>query len=121
MSRRIKLRERYIEGWYEMDADKILSSVTDDFIFDDPAESQPATKQTLLTYMASWQRRANAAGSTNQWILSDQLRGDNNGILTDWEWWEIVNTDLCGSALIKTNDKGVFLERITYFNRNKSK
>ena len=120
MSKRIKLRERYIEAWYELDAEKLISSVSDDFIFDDPAEPQPATKQTLAAYMASWQRRANAAGSTNQWILSDQLREDKNGILTDWEWWEIVNTDLCGSALIKTSDQGVFLERITYFDRSKS-
>ena len=117
MSKRIELRARYIEGWYELDAEKLLASTTQDFIFDDPLETQPVVRSDLAGYLARWNERAQAAGSTNQWQLSDEVRQDKDGVLTDWEWWELVGTDLRGSALIKTNDYGVFLERITYFPR----
>ena len=106
-----------MEVWYEMNAQKLLSAVTEDFIFDDPAEPQPATRETLTDYMRRWDERTRIAGSTNEWILSNQVREDKAGILTDWEWWQLAGTDLCGAALIKTDDRGVFLERITYFDR----
>ena len=63
----------------------------------------------------SWTRKA---GANNQWILEEEVRQDKNGILTDWEWWGLVGTEIFGMALIKTRDEGVFLERITYFDRN---
>jgi len=121
MSKRLELRERYIEGWYEMDAGKLLSSVSDDFMFDDPAEPAPATKETLIDYMASWDRRTKAAGmkdsGADQWLLTDYTRVDENGVLTDWAQWEIIGTPLRGMELVKTRDDGVFLERICYFTR----
>ncbi len=45
------------------------------------------------------------------------MREDENGILTDWLWYEVVGTDLCGSGMVTTSDDGVFFERITYFKR----
>ena len=36
MSDRFELRACYIEGWYEMDGDKLLATTTEDLIFDDP-------------------------------------------------------------------------------------
>ena len=117
MSKRVELRVRYIEGWYELDPEKLLASTTQDFIFDDPLEPKPVAKNELPNYMVRWNERARAAGSNNQWILSDEVRQDKDGVLTDWEWWELAGTDLRGSALVKTSDDGVFLERITYFPR----
>ncbi len=117
MTKRAELRARYIEGWYEMDAEKLFSSVTDGFIFDDPAEPVPISKEMLPDYMVRWNEMVRALGGDNEWILTHEVREDKNGVLTDWEWWEIVDTGLCGAAFVLTSDEGVFLERITYFDR----
>ena len=50
MSMRARHRARYIEAWYSMDAEKLLASVTDDFLFDDPTDAQPVTKAALAAY-----------------------------------------------------------------------
>ncbi len=44
MSKRAELRALYIEGWNKMDAEKLVSAVADDFLFDDPADPEPVTK-----------------------------------------------------------------------------
>jgi hypothetical protein len=118
MSRRFELRARYISAWYEMDAEELLSATRADFVFDDPAERELVTKAGLPDYMIRWQKRANGL---NDWNISHLVRQDTDGILTDWEWWEVIGTDLCGSALVLTSDEGVFLERITYFKRQARK
>ena len=118
MSKRAELRARYIQGWYDLNADELLATTTDEFIFDDPAEPAPVTRAMLADYMQRWDARTRALGSTNEWILSHELREDKNSILTDWEWWELVGADLCGTAIVQTSDQGVMLERITYFDRN---
>lgn len=118
MTTRFELRTRYIEGWYELDADKLISSTSYDFLFDDPAEPKPVNRESLPEYMIRWDKRTRLLGATNIWNLSDEVRQDSNGILTDWEWWELVGTDLCGTAIVKTRDDGVFFERITYFDRS---
>ena len=121
MSNRFELRKRYIEGWYETDGEKLLSTTTDNFIFDDPAEPEPVTRDQLVAYLHRWNTRTSALGGTNKWKLENEVREDKDGILTDWEWWEIVDTDLCGMAFVKTSDAGVFVEKITYFDREANK
>ena len=121
MTTRFELRKRYIEGWYELDADKLMSSTSQDFIFDDPAESEPVSRELLPDYMIRWDKRTRSLGATNVWNLSDEVRQDSDGILTDWEWWELVGTDLRGMAIVKTRDDGVFFERITYFDRRSNR
>lgn len=116
-STRIQLRERYIQGWYQMDLDLLLSATAARFIFDDPAETEPVTRETLANYMHNWDRRMRAAGGNNQWALTHETRQDQDGILTDWEWWQVTGSNLQGTALILTSDEGVYLERITYFDR----
>jgi hypothetical protein len=110
-----------MEGWYELDGEKLVSAASSDFIFDDPAEAFPVNKESLAQYMVRWDARTRLLGATNVWSLSDEVRQDNNGILTDWEWWELKGTELCGMAIVKTRDDGVFLERITYFDRAQQK
>jgi len=119
MSSRFELRAGYADGWYELDSEKLLANTTKDFIFDDPAEPAPVTRKELADYMLRWDERARAEGSTNEWILDHEVREDKNGVITDWEWWELVGTKICGMAFVKTSDSGVFLERITYFDRQK--
>jgi hypothetical protein len=111
---RFALRAQYIAGWYEMDAEKLVSATRDDFIFDDPAEPAPVSRLGLQEYMWRWQKHAQFK---NEWILQHQTREDKDGVLTDWLWWEVVGTKLCGAAVVKTSDAGVFLERIVYFKR----
>ena len=107
-----------MEGWYEMDIDKLMSSTADSFVFDDPAEPKPVTRSALSAYMLRWDQRVREMGGANEWRLTHEVRQDTDGLLTDWEWWQIVGTDLQGSAVIVTSDQGVLLERITYFKRN---
>lgn len=116
-STRIELRERYMQGWYQMDLDLLLSTTAPGFVFDDPAEPEAATRDMLASYMQSWDRRMRAAGGNNQWVLTNETRLDREGILTDWEWWQVTGSTLQGAALILTSDEGVYLERITYFDR----
>jgi len=107
-----------MQGWYRMDIDMLLATTAAGFIFDDPAEPQPVTRDTLRGYMARWQARMRAAGGDNDWRLTHQSRQDQDGVLVDWEWWEVQGTGFQGSALVLTGDTGVTLERITYFDRD---
>ena len=118
MTNRFELRTIYIEGWYELDSSKLLAATTEDFVFEDPYEPVPVTRQMLPAYMNRWDQRTRAAGANNEWRLTDEVRQDKGGILTDWEWWEVLNTNMKGMAIVKTSDVGVFLEIITYFKRD---
>lgn len=117
-AKRLELRESYIEGWYQMNADMLLAATATDFIFDDPAEPEPVTRDMLTAYMQRWDRRTRAMGADNQWILTHKTRIDGDGVLTDWLWWELVDSPLQGAAVVVTGNDGVVLERITYFDRN---
>ena len=121
MPDRFELRDLYIQGWYELDANKLIQAVTDDFLFDDPAEPAPIGTADLGDYMRRWDVRTRRLGADNLWILADEVRQDRDGILTDWEWWELPGSPLKGMALVKTSDQGVLLERITYFDRGPEK
>jgi len=114
MTKRTELRALHIAGWYEKDAAKLLQATRADYQFDDPAEPAPVTQDGLAGYMLRWD--AHAGGHNNR-ILQDEVRQDKDGILTDWMWWAVVGTDLTGAAVVKTSDKGLFLERIAYFAR----
>ncbi len=118
MAKRHDLRQRYIDGWYEKDVDKLVSSIAPGFIFDDPAEPHPVTADNFTGYIERWYRRTEEAGAANEWVLRDEVRQDRDGVLIDWEQWELVGTDLSGMAVIRTSDDGVLLERITYFDRH---
>ena len=117
MNKRVELREKYMRGWYEMNAELLLETTAADFVFDDPAEPVPVKRDNLVDYMHRWDKRTRSLGGNNEWILSLECRQDRNGILTDWEWWELVGSGLCGTAVIQTGDAGVMFERITYFDR----
>jgi hypothetical protein len=117
-SNRIKLRNTYMQGWYQMDLDMLLATTAPEFIFDDPAEPEPVTRDTLPGYMQRWHARMCAAGGDNEWRLTHQSRQDQGGVLTDWEWWQVLGTNFQGAAVVLTGDTGVILERITYFDRD---
>lgn len=98
-----------------MDAAKILASVTDGFVFDDPAEPEPVTKETLVDYMPVWPKKAEALGAAFEFDMIDKVVQDKDGVLLEWYWWRLVGTDVEGSAVVKTSDDGVMSERLTYY------
>lgn len=117
MNNRYQHRARYIEGWYEMDKNKLVSSTTDTFVFEDPREPAPVSRLQLGSYMMRWDAWTRSEGASNLWKLDYEVRQDKDGLLTDWEWWELEGTDICGMAFVVTSDAGVVIEKITYFDR----
>ena len=115
MSKRAQHRARYIEGWNTMDAEKLLASVTDGFVFDDPAEPEPITKAMLAAYLPRWPEKAEALGALFAFDIIDKVIEDKDGVLLEWYWWQLAGTGVEGSAVIKTTDDGVISERLTYF------
>ena len=115
MSKRVQHRARYIDGWNSMDAEKLLLSITDDFVFDDPADPEPITKAMLVGYMPRWPEKAAALGAGFDFETVDKVVQDKDGILLEGYWWRLAGTDVEGSAVIKTSDEGVMSERLTYF------
>ena len=115
MSRRAELRVQYIEAWDTMDAAKLLSSVAEDFLFDDPADPAPITKAGLVAYMPVWPRRAEALGGHFHIEMRDKVVADRDGLLLEWYQWRLAGTAVEGAALIKTSDQGVLLERLSYY------
>ena len=115
---RLALRENYMQGWYQMDLDILLSTTAPDFTFDDPAEAAPVRRDDLQGYMQRWDQRMRDLGGDNQWRLTHELRRGEGGVLTNWEWWEVIGTGVEGAAVILTGNEGVILERITYFDRS---
>ena len=114
-SKRSQHRARYIDGWNTMDAGKLLASITDDFVFDDPADPEPITKATLVDYMPVWPEKAAALGTAFEFDIIDKVVQDRDGILLEWYWWRLIGADVEGSAVIKTSDNGVISERLTYY------
>ena len=117
MTDRFSHRETYIDGWYTLDADKLISSVTDDFVFDDPALTELITKATLAKYMVAWEEKVRSLGGTGEWELSNVVNHDQGGVLVCWEWWKCVGSGLEGAAIVKTTDAGVLSECIVYYPR----
>ena len=98
-----------------MDAGKVLTSVTDDFLFDDPADPGPVTKAMLVDYMPRWPEKAGALGAAFEFDIIDKVVRDEGGVLLEWYWWRLTGTAVEGSAVIKTRDDGVMSERLTYY------
>ena len=115
MTRRERHRARYIDGWNTMDVEKLLSSVTDDFVFDDPTDPAPTSKAELASYMPVWPEKAKALGAVFAFDITDKVVQDEAGVLLEWYWWRLAGTEVEGSAVIKTSDGGVISERLTYY------
>ena len=115
MTKRARHRARYIEGWNTLDAEKLVASVTDDFLFDDPDDPAPVTKAELAAYMPRWYEKARALGGRFEFEETDKVVQDKDGVLLEWYWWKLAGTGVEGSAVIKTTDEGVVYERLTYY------
>jgi hypothetical protein len=115
MSQRAEKIKAYDEGWDTWNADLVLSSLADGFVFDDPAMPEPVTKANMAEYMAGWEDRVKQLGGTGEIGSRDRVIIDEDGAIVSWDWWSFVGTNYEGSAVIRTTDGGVQYERITYY------
>ena len=115
MIKREQHRARYIEGWNTMNAHMLMSSITANFIFDDPAEPAPITHAELVEYMPVWPEKAAKLGGKFDFHIVDKVIQDKDGNLLEWYAWTMTGTDVQGTAQIITTDEGVMLERLSYF------
>ncbi len=111
---------RYADGWMKGDLETILSSVSSDYVFDDPNEGQ-ITKENLPTYMGQLKEIVSSLRGTEsetQFMeLSEVVTQEEEDGLTAWCWWEIPGTEIKGSGLIKVGPEGVRSERLTYYTK----
>ncbi len=115
MTKRHDLRAIYIDGWNTMDAEKLVSSVSEDFVFGDPCEPELIGKSQLAHFMPVWPEKLRKLGGSFDFEMVDRVVSDQDGWLTEWYWWRVPGLKLEGSALIKTTDRGVALEKFGYF------
>ncbi len=114
---------RYADGWSKGDLEIILSSVSNDYVFDDPNAGQ-ITKEKLPTYMGQLKEIVSslrgAESETQLMELSEVVSQEEGDGLTAWCWWEIPGTEMKGSGLIKVGPEGVRSERLTYYTKRSS-
>lgn len=115
MSERTQKRSDYEEGWDTWNSDLLLSTLADDFVFDDPAMPEPVNKAKMGDYMMGWKDRVKQLGGTGEIDSSERVTIDEDGAIVAWNWWSFVGTDYEGSAVSRTTDDGVQYERITYY------
>ena len=107
----------YADGWTNGDADKIIGSLSDDYVLDDPNEGK-AGKADFANYLAGMKeavasmRGEDYSGPLLE--LTEVTTREDDGILTAWCWWSIPGTTLQGAGLIKVGDDGVQSEKLTY-------
>ncbi len=111
---------RYADGWMKGDLETILSSVSSDYVFDDPNEGQ-ITKDKLPNYMGQLKEIVSSLRGTESETqlmeLSEVVSHEEEDGLTAWCWWAIPGTDMEGSGLIKVGPEGVRSERLTYYTK----
>ncbi len=110
----------YAEGWTNGDADKIIGSVSDDFVLDDPNEGKVG-KADIATHLAGLKeavasmRGEDYSGPFME--LTEVTTGEDGGVLTAWCWWSIPGTAFQGAGLIKVGDSGVQSEKLAYYTK----
>jgi hypothetical protein len=115
MSEREAKRKAYGKGWDTWDAEVLVSSLANDFVFDDPAMPEPVNAAGMAEYMASWKERVRALGGTGEIGSRDRVTIDKDGAIISWHWWSFMGTKYEGSAVTRTTDEGVQYERIAYY------
>ncbi len=108
----------YAEGWTTGDSDKIISTLADDYVLDDPNHGRVAKGEmaAYLDGMKATVRELRGGKDGDQFLdLTEVLTGEEDGVLTVWCWWTAPGTDIAGGGLIKISDDGVVSERLTYY------
>ena len=108
----------YAEGWTTGNGDKLLSSLADSYVLDDPNHGR-VTKGEMAAYIDGMKATVGElrGGKEEAQFLSltEVLTGEEGGELTAWCWWTVPGTSIEGGGLIKVSDDGVVSERLTYY------
>ncbi len=110
----------YAEGWTNPDADKIIGSLSDDYVLDDLNEGK-AGKADFANYLAGMKealasmRGEDYSGPFME--LTEVTTREDGGVLTAWCWWSIPGTALQGAGLIKVSDNGVQSEKLAFYTK----
>ena len=110
----------YAEGWTNGDADKIIGSVSDGYVLDDPNEGKFG-KADMANYLVGMKeavasmRGEDYSGPLME--LNEVATSEDGGVLTAWCWWSIPGTALQGAGLIKVGDDGVQSEKLAYYTK----
>ncbi len=110
----------YAEGWTNGDADKLVGSLSDGYVLDDPNEGKVG-KADFANYLAGM-REAVASMRGEDYSgplmeLTEVTTREDGGVLTAWCWWSIPGTVLQGAGLIKVSDSGVQSEKLTFYTK----
>jgi hypothetical protein len=108
-----KYTDLLLEGWRRGDAQMILSAVTDDFVYEDPADGH-FTKAEFVAYLDE----ILPTGSTPAGFeaITEVVTVEKDGEETTWGWWKtLVDPVQEGAGLVKARHDGVYLERVTYY------
>jgi hypothetical protein len=108
----------YAEGWTNGDADKIIGSVSDGYVLDDPNGGMVG-KADFANYLAGM-KEAVASMRGDDYSgpfmeLTEVTTREDGGVLTAWCWWSIPGTALQGAGLIKVGDDGVQSEKLALY------
>lgn len=112
---RVKLRQKYGQGWDTWNPELLCSSLAEGFYFDDPALEEPITAEKMSEYMVGCKDRVKSSGGTGVITSKDRVKLDVDGAYITWHWWGFSGTEFEGSAVTKTTDDGVQYERIAYY------
>ncbi len=110
----------YAEGWTNGDADKIIGSLADGYVLDDPndgmiGEADFAKHLAGMKEAVASMRSDNYSGPFMK--LTEVTTREDGGVLTAWCWWSIPGTALQGAGLIKVGDDGVRSEKLTFYTK----
>ena len=109
----------FLEGWRTGDAEKILRSIADDFVYDDPVDGRmegaafAAYLQELFGTAGSPEDGAGGFGFED---ITDIVAQEKDGELTAWGWWKTRSEE--GAGLVKVGPQGVRLEKTAYYARS---
>ena len=108
----------YAEGWTNGDSDKLVSTLDDSFVLDDPNHGR-ITKSEIPAYLDGMKALVAElrGGAENPHLveLTEVVTVEDNGVLTAWCWWSVPGTSIEGAGLIKVADEGVVSERLVYY------
>lgn len=110
--------DAYLEGWRTGDAAMSHQATADGFTYDDP-NTGVIPKQGFIDFFDDFkQAAADLKGEpvTNPFLhYRDIVMDRSSPVWTVWCWWQAVDTELQGCALIKVGEEGVSSEQIAYY------
>jgi ketosteroid isomerase-like protein len=108
--------EMWLMGWRAGDAEMILRSVADDFVYDDPVDGR-FRKAEFAVYLeemlASEAPFVTSTGDTVFEEISHVATQQQDGELTAWGWWQTASVE--GAGLVRVGPTGVLSEKTAYY------